>query len=208
MAIKLQGPVGDLSKTSKKGNLPADVKYVKGAFTALGILSEEDNSAEATQTLIAAIKTLQGVCGITADGRIDPGGGTLTKLNDLTEGKTIIVNLHRQVLDAYNKSSRTYHFNCASGDSSHPTPPGYYKIQRKEKVYRSKTYDAQMNYAMFFHRGYAIHMAHAVGITSYLKTWGFDSMGSHGCVRLPEDNAAALFNWAQIGTYVVILPRN
>ncbi|WP_444996219.1 L,D-transpeptidase [Aliikangiella sp. IMCC44359] len=33
---------------------------------------------------------------------------------------------------------------------------------------------------------------------------GFDSLGSHGCVRLSEDNARALFNWAPMHTPVFI----
>jgi len=62
-----------------------------------------------------------------------------------------------------------------------------------------------MNYAMFFTiDGKAIHQSNAVGVTSILKDWGINDLGSHGCVRLAEDNAAKLFQWAPIGTPVFI----
>lgn len=62
-----------------------------------------------------------------------------------------------------------------------------------------------MNYAMFFTvDGKAIHQSNAVGITSILKDWGVNQLGSHGCVRLSEDNARTLFDWAPMNTTVFI----
>lgn len=67
---------------------------------------------------------------------------------------------------------------------------------------RSNTYPiprggAPMPYCMFFNKGYALHGSPHV----------FEGNGSHGCVRLKVKDAAWIrFNFAQIGTKVVILP--
>jgi len=43
-----------------------------------------------------------------------------------------------------------------------------------------------------------------VGPLSYLKYVGIESIGSHGCVRLAEEDATWLFNWADVGTPIWI----
>ncbi len=120
-----------------------------------------------------------------------------------TPTKRIEVDLSSQNLHAFEKGKEVYSFNCVSGDSSHPTPTGTFSILRKHPTYTSKKYGAPMNYAMFFTKtGEAIHQGVAVGPLSYLKSWGVDSIGSHGCVRLAKDNAATLFLWTPKGTPV------
>jgi len=48
------------------------------------------------------------------------------------------------------------------------------------------------------------HQSHAVWLTSAFKKWGMDYFGSHGCVRLAEDDAQTLFAWAVPQTPVFI----
>lgn len=110
--------------------------------------------------------------------------------------KSIEVDLSSQNLYASDKGSNVYSFNCVSGDSSHPTPTGHFSVLSKHKTYTSKKYKVPMNYAMFFTTtGEAIHQSQLVGPSSYLKSWGLDDIGSHGCVRLAESDAATLFAW-------------
>ncbi|ASA57074.1 hypothetical protein BSQ33_03605 [Vibrio gazogenes] len=139
---------------------------------------------------------------------VSPNGNTILFLGGIrSSDKTIIVDLDKQNLYAYSGSSLVFDFYCTSGDSSHPTAtwPSLHKIMRKYEIYRSRTYDAQMNYAMFFtYDGKAIHQSHAVGVTTWLKSAGIDAFGSHGCVRLSEINARMLFNWTPMGTPVFI----
>lgn len=142
------------------------------------------------------------------DGSVSPNGNTILFLGGIrSSGKVIIVDLDDQNLYAYEGKNLVHSFFCASGDKTHPTAvwPAAHKIFRKHEVYRSKKYDAQMDYAMFFTQdGKAIHQSNAVGVTSILKDWGVDSLGSHGCVRLSEDNAKTLFKWASMQTTVFI----
>lgn len=64
-----------------------------------------------------------------------------------------------------------------------------------------------MNYAMFFTRtGEAIHQYHGPAPWFFLKTGRSitDLVGSHGCVRLQEEDAQKLYKWASVGTRVEV----
>jgi lipoprotein-anchoring transpeptidase ErfK/SrfK len=119
--------------------------------------------------------------------------------------KRIIINLTRQVLMAYDGGKLDYQFDCASGDRANPTPPGRFQIGTKNRFHFSSQYKVPMNYAMFFNRGIAIHQAIGVRPISYLKFAGFDSYGSHGCVRLSEHDASILFDWTPLNTSVDVI---
>src|SRR5262245_905866 len=70
----------------------------------------------------------------------------------------IVVNLKEQRLYAYENRREKFHFPCVIGDKEHPTVPGTFTIYRKHKDYRSKKYDAEMPYTMFFSKdGKASH---------------------------------------------------
>jgi lipoprotein-anchoring transpeptidase ErfK/SrfK len=63
-----------------------------------------------------------------------------------------------------------------------------------------------MDFAMFSTTdGKAIHKGVAVGLCSYLKYAGADSIGSHGCVPPDEDAASRLFDWAPMHTPVIVV---
>lgn len=163
-----------------------------------------------TEQLVAAIKLFQkNVQKLNApDGKISNVGNTILFLGGVrSSGKQIIVDLDDQNLYAYDGGKLIYEYSCTSGDSGHPTAvwPSLHSISRKHEKYRSRTYDAQMDYAMFFtNDGKAIHQSSAVTVTSILKDWGFSGIGSHGCVRLSESNAKELFKWAPMNTPVFI----
>jgi lipoprotein-anchoring transpeptidase ErfK/SrfK len=119
--------------------------------------------------------------------------------------KRIIVNLNRQLLFVYQTGEAIATFDCASGDKDHATPPGHYTVLRKVNPCFSTEFKVQMDHALFFtNRGHAIHQSHLVGPVSYLKYIGLDSFGSHGCVRLAEEDATWLYDWAAVGTPIWI----
>ena len=122
-------------------------------------------------------------------------------------GKKIIVRLRDQTVEALDGGVRVFMFDGVTGDSSHPTNKGSFRVIRKEHPYRSKSYNVQMNYALFFTTdGKALHQYHGVvplGVLRVMKS-GTDWIGSHGCVRLSESDAAALYNWAPTQTAVVV----
>ena len=63
-----------------------------------------------------------------------------------------------------------------------------------------------MPYTMFFtDDGKAIHGTQMATLRSYLHAYLAESVGSEGCVGLTDDNALALFEWAPVGTPVVVI---
>jgi hypothetical protein len=206
MVVALGQPVGDLSRAKLAGNRSVDVDRITKTLVALDPDFEMPTGEDSVRKLAREITDFQKLVVRRPDGWIGPTGATIRQLNRYAAGKAIVVSLKRQVLVALQGLARTETFDCTSGDHEHPTPPGSYSVYRKERIYRSKKYDAQMNHAMFFHRGYAIHQAEAVAVTSVLRVAGLEFFGSHGCVRLAESDARELFDWAGIGTPVLIWP--
>ena len=124
-----------------------------------------------------------------------------------TAEKRITVDLDRQVLIAYEGEKLIYEFDSVTGSCAKWTHPGIYQIERKVEDYTSKTYGSKMPYTMFFTAdGKAIHGTSFATIRSYLHAFVTDSVGSKGCVGLGDDNAKTLFEWAPLGTAVVIMP--
>ena len=168
--------------------------------------NDVDVNTKLTKAIVQFQKNFQKMT--VPDGVVTPDGNTILFLGGIRKsGKIILVDLDDQNLYAYDGTRLVHEFYCASGSHGHPTAiwPSVHRTFRKHREYRSKAYDAQMNYAMFFTvDGKAIHQSNAVGITSILKDWGVNQLGSHGCVRLSEDNARTLFDWAPMNTTVFI----
>ncbi len=208
MKIVLTQPVGKVEKEDKKSNSPSEVKMIKQAIINLKIEPEIVLNEEIDIKFINAIKKFQRLFfkGKT-DGKINPRGSTISKLNYLAIGKTIVVDIASQNLYAISNLAQIYKFNCTTGDSDNPTPKGIFNIipGRKHKDYTSKTYKVPMDYAMFFYKGCAIHRANLVSVTSILKNAGIDYFGSHGCVRLGDSDAKTMFTWTPEKTPVMIL---
>jgi lipoprotein-anchoring transpeptidase ErfK/SrfK len=124
-------------------------------------------------------------------------------------GKKIIrVYLDQQRVEAFDGSAKVFAFDVVTGDADHPTDPGTFRIMSKDRLHHSKKYDVDMHYALFFTSdGKALHQYHGLLPLSLVRTakQGSDWFGSHGCVRLTEDDAKQLFEWAAIGTVVQVL---
>jgi lipoprotein-anchoring transpeptidase ErfK/SrfK len=169
-------------------------------------VAPEEEEKEAVQAkLFAMQQALMSPMSPTVLRTMDPALVQLKRGRKPKSGKKIQVDLNRQNLYAFDKGVQIYSFNCVSGDKHHPTPIGNFSVLRKHKTYTSKKYRVPMNYAMFFKdTGEAIHQAYSVGLSSYLKRWGVSYIGSHGCVRLAENDASTLFAWTPLGTPVLI----
>lgn len=125
-----------------------------------------------------------------------------------SKGKKLIkVYLEEQIVEAYDGTERVFRFACVTGEWG-KTDRGKFKIREKFPIYRSRTYDAQMNYAMFFtadRKGF--HQYHGplpIALLRQTKRHITDYVGSKGCVRLREADAAALFEWTPRKTEVLI----
>ena len=120
--------------------------------------------------------------------------------------KQIQVFIEQQVLIALENGEEIYNFDIVTGRDGKETTAGSYRIFKKHEKYTSKTYGSEMPYTMFFTEdGKAIHGTQMATLRSYLHAYLAESVGSEGCVGLTDDNAMALFEWAPVGTPVVII---
>jgi hypothetical protein len=123
--------------------------------------------------------------------------------------KRIVVDLSSQRVEAFDGAARVFRFDCVTGDSEHPTDRGAFRIREKYPSYRSRAYNVQMDYAMFFTEdGKALHQYHGpmpLSLVRMARNTVSDWFGSHGCVRLAEADAKQLFDWAPRGTVVQVL---
>lgn len=127
--------------------------------------------------------------------------GDQTASND---NKWIEVNLTEQKLYMHEGTSIVGSFLISSGRWA-PTPTGTFAIWTKMRYVRmtggnpaiGTYYDLpNVPYDMFFYQGYALHGAY----------WhnNFGHPMSHGCVNMRPEEAAIVYNWASVGTKVVI----
>lgn len=123
-----------------------------------------------------------------------------------TGPKRLEVNLTTQWAYAYEGDFMLYDFPVSTGKPGWETPAGSFSIFTK---YVSQDMRGDANgetwyvpnvpHVMYFaDGGYAFHG------TYWHNTFGTGARLSHGCVNLPLDGAAILYDWAPIGTQVLV----
>lgn len=111
----------------------------------------------------------------------------------------IEVDLSRQRLYAWEGDRQVYAVIVSTGKASTPTPTGVFAVQTRHRSARMQGYDydiPDVPYTMYYHRGYAIHGAY------WHNRFGIPV--SHGCTNVAVNHARWLFNWASVGTPVVV----
>jgi hypothetical protein len=104
------------------------------------------------------------------------------------QGRHAEANLSQQLLALTSGSHVQAIFPISSGKPSTPTILGSYRI-----YYRLPGYNSEgMYYSDFFIRGYAIH--------GYNPAPNYPA--SHGCLRLPIQDAIWVYNWLALGDWV------
>ena len=116
-----------------------------------------------------------------------------------TTGRWIHVSLGKQRLTAYEGNAPVYSTLVSTGTRTYPTVVGTFRVYTKIKSQRMSGPGYSLPNVpnvMYFIGGYAIHGAY----------WhnNFGRPMSHGCVNLPLPAAAWMFNWASVGTPVVV----
>lgn len=116
-----------------------------------------------------------------------------------TDGKVILVILSEQRVYAYENGSLQRNVLVSTGTAATPTVIGEYQIYLK---YRAQLmsgpgyYLPNVPYVMYFYQGYGLH-------GTYWHS-NFGQPMSHGCVNLPTPEAGWLYDWAPLGTRVVV----
>lgn len=111
----------------------------------------------------------------------------------------IQIDISDQRLIAWEGNTPVFSITVSTGRDSDMTPTGVYAIENKYRTARmqGETYDIpDVPYTMYFSGSYAIHGAY----------WhsNFGSPVSSGCINVPVQGAAWLYDWAGMGTAVVV----
>lgn len=123
--------------------------------------------------------------------------------------KKIVVSISQQKMYVYEKGELQWEWWVSTGLASHPTRPGYYAVQSKLENPYSNAWNVWMpNRLGIYWAGSSENGIHALPILDNgVQLWsgGLGSPQSYGCVILGVWEAQTLWDWAEIGTPVVIL---
>lgn len=139
----------------------------------------------------------------------------------IATGKVILVSLQRQWLYAYTNGELDFMNAVETGRPELATPTGTFSVFAKDRNITFNSpwpvgspfyyYPTHINYALAFKDGgFFLHDAwwHVVfgqgGNVPHLLANGTWETGSHGCVGMTTADAGRLYNWADVGTPVVI----
>ena len=122
------------------------------------------------------------------------------------KGKYIDISLSKQTLTLYKDGKPAGSYVISSGKKSMATPKGNFKIYNKAKRAWSDEYGLYMPYWMAFTPS-GSHGIHELPEWPSGYKEGAGHLGipvSHGCVRLGVGAAKKVYDWAPIGTPVII----
>lgn len=114
-------------------------------------------------------------------------------------GKVIAVNVTTQQLFAYEDGALKFWTHVSTGTRGYETPTGEWKIYNKTPIQWmiGQGYALpNVKWVMPYNGDYTLH-------TAYWHT-DFGKPKSHGCTNMSERDAKWLYDWAEIGTPVVI----
>jgi LysM repeat protein len=121
--------------------------------------------------------------------------------------KLIIVDLSEQHLYAYQGDQLLYSFVVSTGRPGSNTLAGEYRVQSKIPNAYAATWNLWMPYWMgIYWAGSLENGIHALPLQNGVLTWAgwLGTPISYGCIILGTNEAALLYNWAEIGTAVSI----
>lgn len=136
---------------------------------------------------------------------IPSGGGAAAAPVYSSGAKRIEVDLSDQWMYAYAGSQLIVDSGVSTGRPGWETPVGEFKVYAKYPLQTMRgsvggeTWEVpNVPNVMYFYLGAALHG------TYWHNSFGTGARLSHGCVNLPLDVAALLYNWAPLGTPVYV----
>jgi len=125
-------------------------------------------------------------------------------------GKRIVVSISRQHLWAYNGSREVYSFVASTGLSTSPTKQGTFQVLDKIPNAYAGQWNLQMPYWLgIYYVGRIENGIHALPILASGQRLWSGYLGrpvSFGCIVLDTLAARQLYQWADVGTKVVVQP--
>jgi lipoprotein-anchoring transpeptidase ErfK/SrfK len=124
-------------------------------------------------------------------------------------GRRIVIDISDQHVSAYEGETPVFDFVCSTGIASSPTITGTFQVLSKEEEAYASSWDLWMPHFIGIYRSGPdfTNGIHALPtLSSGVRLWeGYLGRPvSYGCIVIGLDEAAALYDWAELGTLVVI----
>jgi tetratricopeptide (TPR) repeat protein len=131
----------------------------------------------------------------------------MTPLKD----RNIVVGIAEQRMWVYEGKKKVFDFVVSTGEPGRETAVGEFEIQNKIDVAYASTWNLDMPYWMgIYWAGPLQNGIHALPIVKHTgyKLWDgyLGQRVSYGCVILSDEDAATLYDWAEVGVKVKIVP--
>jgi len=172
-------------------------KDLAGALKAFQAAVNLDNAAIEARGALAQVKAL-----------LAPPPVTPPTAPVATGSKRIDVNLTTQRFRALRGDTVVYSFVTSTGEPERPTTPGRYEVLDKIPNAYSRFWNLRMPYWMgIYWAGSSENGIHALPILKNGQTLWSGFLGrrvSFGCVILDTNAAKIIYDWADIGTPVII----
>jgi hypothetical protein len=199
-------PFTEPKPPTRKTAPPADPKAVQTKLASLGYLPDSAVTGKWDYRTMQAVIAFQAWSGLARDGVVGPmtqakldKAGRPLPLDRTSKGKRVEIYRSRGVLLLVNNGRvvRAIHTSTGIGGDSPDigTPPGKWKIYRKEVKSWSVPYKTWLPYASYWVGGWAIHGYPDVPATP----------ASHGCARVPLPEAKLIYDFVAIGTPVQVI---
>lgn len=194
-------PTTVVPDTSGPGSAAGEsTKWIQQRLVVLGYLPSSAVTGHLGPWTRGAVIAFQGWEKLARDG--DPGPTTIARLRTAKRptptagsGKRIEVYLTAQVALLVNGNHVDRVIKVSTGAPGYATPAGNYTIYRKHLKDWSYPYSVWLPYASYFNGGIAFH--ESPDVPAY--------PASHGCVRVPRDDAPLVYTFAALHLPVKVL---
>ena len=195
----LHRTVASLAAALAPGSSGGETRALQARLAALTYLPPGYRTAGYDYRTIQAVMAFQGWEGLPRDGIAGPV--TLQRLTVAhrpqawsTATRHMELHITQQVLLLVDDGRVVRAIHVSTAAPGHVTPRGTFTIYRKERMSWSVPFQVWMPYASYFTGGYALH--------EYPDVPPYPA--SHGCVRVPAGDSIVVWDFATIGTPIVI----